>query len=202
MNKKVYMHAINCEDNSFDEQFNVLKKIISSQALLSGRLQGQEASFGYNGYDYISLCDFERRNLYPVDKEGYNAYNGYIKYGLSLAFNKENTDVIIPNYLDYVESGGKKMRELGLSIKRYSDYLDEVQVKDRLSLDNLEYITFPTHAYKRNILYLSRMDKYELLKYQLNELKRYLYSNNYYVDIYDIETEKKLDDKSLKKIML
>ena len=99
MNEKVYMHAIRCHDNSFNEQVSVFEKILSSGELLSHRLLKDNISYGYNGYDYISLCDYERKNYYPSDRMNYNSFNAYVRYGLSLAFDKEKVEAIKPKII-------------------------------------------------------------------------------------------------------
>ena len=204
MNEKVYMHAIRCHDNSFNEQVSVFEKILSSGELLSHRLLKDNISYGYNGYDYISLCDYERKNYYPSDSLHYNSFNAYVRYGLSLAFDKEKVEAIKPKIIldaKYNKEGCKHMKELGLSNERYTDYFDEVQVKDRLSLDGLEYVTFPTRSYIKKLLYLTKIHKIDLLINERNKVKKLLELYNHNVDIYDIDSKLLLDDDVVEKLV-
>ena len=88
-----YLHAIDCQNgNPFDgiHSIEVLKEILNSGELKSKRLRGitDKSSGGWNGLDYISLCDYRRRNNRPYGNDqflkGYNAYETYIKESLSL----------------------------------------------------------------------------------------------------------------------
>ena len=55
------------------------KSISESNALLSQRMQGKGTNGGFNGEDYISLCDYEKRDLVNGDREHYNSYQ-YLQF--------------------------------------------------------------------------------------------------------------------------
>lgn len=94
--------------------------------------------YGFNGLDYISLCDYDKRDLHHEDMPLYNAFYSYVKESLSLMFPKEKIKAIKPQMVDFVgisDKGLDKMLQLGLSEEqRYSDLYDEVQVKDKIPL--------------------------------------------------------------------
>ncbi len=123
----------------------------------------------FNGMDYISLCDLSKIH------EEYSAYNMYVKNGLSLLFNKK-IKVIEPTIVN-IRMGnfifGDDAHKLGMGVKRYSDLSDEVQVKDKLSLDYLEMIMLSLNKFYRYhneeylIVYLKLL-KDLLLKYEKN----------------------------------
>ena len=210
MNHKVYMHAINSKDYTYfksQAEIQNLEHILQDGKLKSLRLQGYDENYdyGYNGLDYISLCDFEKRNLYPEFLPKYNSYQSYIKYGISLAFDKQKLEVIEPiilePYSDFSKGRGR-INKLGLSEKRYTDLMDEVQVKNEISLDKLLYITYPVSKLFDNSFYFSKNAKLKLLKHEIDDIRKIL---NYYkfdnVQIYDIDSELLLDDEGINKLI-
>lgn len=123
----------------------------------------------FNGMDYISLCDLSKVH------EEYSAYNMYFKNGLSLLFDR-NIDVVIPLLIK--ERIGElfscnNVHDLGMGLIRYSDLSDEVQVKDKLSIEHLHGISLSInrflhfHSEKYLIDYLKWL-KYVLTKYEKN----------------------------------
>ena len=138
-----YAHAIRVSLFSLDD-VNVLYKILNSGYLLSRNNLLKEKiiipnkditedTSVFNGMDYISLCDMEKEH-------GFNSsYDMYIRNGFSLLFNhdiKVIKPVIINGYARTVDNA-HNMHNLGLQETRYTDLSDEVQVKDKISLDNL-----------------------------------------------------------------
>ena len=89
-----YLHAIEPygERNPFDIELALdkLEKVISSGYILSRRQRGdtKKSIGGWNGIDYISLCDYSKRNNPPYNNDerfkDYTAYNNYIKDSVSL----------------------------------------------------------------------------------------------------------------------
>jgi hypothetical protein len=178
--------------------------IVRDGKIKSLRKQGKKDTCTYAGLDYISLCDYELRDVTPSYDEYYNAYNSYIKNGISFAFPKDKLDVIVPHYLDPYSEAMKTMGlvwDISNSDKRYSDFFDEVQVKDEISLDKALYLTFPTrHFFLSNALFTKNTKSYSLEKkiYEINLILDYF---NYSRDIYDIDTQIKLDEEGIKKLI-
>ena len=102
MDNKIYLHGISTQSSSFDfeKSLEKLREILRSEFLLSRRNLGlSEAQAGFNGLDYISLCDYEKRTLENGSRDMYNAYYAYIYNNLALAFPKNRFDVITPKYI-------------------------------------------------------------------------------------------------------
>ena len=202
MNEKVYMHAIN--NAFFDSQIRTLFKIARDGAVLSLRRQGKTESGSFSGLDYISLCDYEKRNLSPECNRYYNAYYNYIRNGISLAFDKDKLDVIVPEYRRLKEPSiykAAEMKKLGDSDKRYTDFLDEVQVKDIITLDKLSYVTFPVNKYLGELVLTRKITKLKLLKEKVKEINLILNYFGFDSDIYDIDTRIKMDEEGINKLI-
>ena len=204
MNKEIYLHAIYARSNTFDSitSLKILKKILKSNALLSSRLQNKKhIKPMFNGFDYISLCDYEKKDCSILDR--YNSYEGYIKYSLSLIFPKDKIDAIIPTLVDI--SKGKnyyyEMEKFGLSETiRYTDMADEVQVKDRISLDLMTGITLPLSKMTYELLNEEK-NTYLILK-EIEQIEKLLNKYNKLVPIYDIDSFESLDNEETVKYLV
>lgn len=106
-----YFYAISVisdREKDFDKTIHVLKQILESGYVLSRRLQGNTNSKtnGWNGIDYISLCNYFERNATPYDNnpyyQGYNAYNTFISRSLSLIIDKKRIRAIKPKLVEPV----------------------------------------------------------------------------------------------------
>ena len=135
----------------------------------------------FNGMDYVSLCDLSKKH------REYSAYEMYVKRGLSFLFNKK-IEVIVPSIVNIrvgTYSFISDAHYFGLSRGRYSDLYDEVQVKDKVSLNNLEGM----------ILSLSSIKSYRgedhLLEY-LKLLKKVLILYQKNVPIINLDTEEEI----------
>ena len=121
----------------------------------------------------------------------------YVKRGLSLLFNK-NIDVLRPIIVN-TRLGGYSFfgdaHVLGMQTMRYSDLPDEVQVKDKLSLDNLEGMLLSVCQLKKfhNDLYLNEY---------LNKLKNILILYKKNIPIINLDTEEELivENNKVKKL--
>ena len=204
MNENVYMHAIGDVLIDYENGIKNLRNIVKDGAILSLRNQGKEDWLGFAGLDYISLCDYEKRFMYPIKRPCYNAYYSFIRRGISFAFDKSNIDAIKPIYFDVnlkSHDGFDLMKRMGCCNIRYSDFFDEVQVKDIIKLDYLSYITFPTRAFFCYDESFSRKNKYKSLENKINEIKSILYNYNYNTDIYEIDSGIKMDEYGIKKLV-
>ena len=179
-----YGHTIKIyKDYAFND-LELLESILSSGYLLSRRNLGVNSSYGFNGMDYISLCDMS------MQESSYSAYNMYIKNGLSLLFDK-SIKVIEPTFLyidNMLPNFSDIMKSYGLEKERYSDLMDEVQVKDSLSLDYLKAISLPINRF------LKFHSKEYFLAY-LKMLKTMLINYDKNVPIINIDTKKEIKIK-------
>lgn len=199
MNNKIYLHAIHYRiDELYDskETMQILSKILKKKQLLSLRLQRKFTNNGFTGKDYISLVDYDKRFLYSGSDPEYNAFNGYIRNSLSLLFS--DIDVIEPTIIKPINTDPKgylKMDRLGRSKnERYTDFADEVQVKDRISLEHMKSLTLPTW------MFVSKNDttseNVKFIKDELDRLYDTLLFYGYDVPIRDIDTLDEIKDKS------
>lgn len=192
MNQDICLHAINAYYKIYYPKLNInsLQYILKNNALLSRRMLGLYTSVGFNGIDYISLCDYQKRNLYPIDNPQYNSYESYIRESLSIIFPKDKLELITPSIIDICMATKKnyqRMAYLGMSEeKRYSDLYDEVQVKNKISLDLMCGLTIPLSKMDSILLNVDKNTQ-KIIKH-LNELKELLIKYNHNVPIYDIDT--------------
>lgn len=211
MDNKIYLHGISTQSSSFDfeKSLEKLREILRSEFLLSRRNLGlSEVQAGFNGLDYISLCDYEKRTLENGSRDMYNAYYAYIYNNLALAFPKNRFDVITPKYIDHALAGSKfghyVMKKCGNSKKRYSDYPDEVQVRDKIDLDFLCGITYPalTH-YSHLRKSLSREKTIELMLEEIEALTQLIYDYDYgNIYVYEPNSLSLIDDNmSLRRVL-
>lgn len=203
MQHDVYMHAINSV-RYYDALHTkkLLCKILKSNALLSLRNQGKPSTGGFAGRDFVSLCDYNKKDLSHPDRKGYNSYNHFIKNGISLIVSTEGLEVIEPTIVDICTNdmkGYKRMEKLGNSTtERYSDMPDEVQVMDIVPLDNLLGLTIPCHLFSEN----DHKNFDRIINSIIEELDKILIKYNRDIPIYDITTELNLKDKEQKETAL
>ena len=206
MNRDICLHAINSYYDIYYQKQNLdkLKCILQSKELLSRRLLGLPDSSGFNGMDYISLCDYQQRNVYPFNHPNYNSYDAYIRENISIMFPKDKLQIINPYIIDVIKKNKKgyaRMATLGLNeFIRFTDLPDEVQVKDRIPLDLMCGITIPVKKLE-NIFLSADKNTWKILAY-LNEIKKLLTKYDYCVPIYDIDSMTELiNEKDIKNII-
>ena len=202
MTDKIYLHGICANERGVYDSFQTIRtlnRILRSRYLLSLRLQRQFVSYGFNGLDYISLCDYEKRNeAYQYD-DFYNSYHAYIRPSLSFAFPKSELKVVEPIILEEkcisTKKGYKKMSDLGNSkYERYSDYADEVQVKGRIPISKSCGITFPTHSLAGK--YSSLEQDIDRILYEIETINELIDYYKFNLEIFDIDTFERLDSAS------
>ena len=207
MDKNICLHGIYAKSELYDSAstLRILKQILKSDALLSRRMQNRTKGTTYfNGIDYISLCDYSKRTEKYISK--FNAYEGYIRYSLSLMFPKDKLPIITPEMVDLTYDGSlydyREMARLGaLEGERYSDLPDEVQVKDAISLDLMNGITLPLN--KVRFSFISSRDRN--IDYALREIDKLitlLAKHNRLVPIYDIDTFTRIDNEENVKTLI
>ena len=81
-------------------------------------------------------------------------------------------------------------------------YQNEVQVKDRISLEHMNGILFPTENFLVSRLFIKRKKMIELLKKELDIIKELTIKYGYNVDIYDVETLMPLNEEEIYKLSL
>ena len=175
-----YAHAISVSNFKIND-FKTLERILKSGYLMSRNAQRKSGMKSlsnsiltayFNGMDYISLCDLS------VNHDGNSSYDMYIRRGLSLLIDRDIT-VIKPiligdtefNYFNTVAFCGKN---------RYSNLVDEVQVKDKVSLEHLKALSLSLSVFS------SFHDKEYLTDY-LKYTKLLLEKYNYDVSIYNLD---------------
>ena len=86
MDDNIYLHAINATNNGVYidtyDTYVLLCKILKCHALLSSRLQKAMSNEGFNGVDYVSLCDYSKRDIFNGVNDDFNAFCTYIRYSL------------------------------------------------------------------------------------------------------------------------
>lgn len=203
-----YLHAIEPygERNPFDIELALdkLEKVISSGYILSRRQRGdtKKSIGGWNGIDYISLCDYSKRNNPPYNNDerfkDYTAYNNYIKDSVSLIIPKRNIKPVTPELKPPVAYDWDRVKEMVVlgnhPTKRYSDYPDEIQVKDKINLKRLVGVTVPIDKLideRCNYVYKTE----EILKFlkDVKEILEYYHKNNI---VYDLLTMIEIKDES------
>lgn len=192
-----YLHAINAED-SFTRETTLVKleDILKTGHLLSRKMRGDSdlEKGGYNGLNYISLCNYSMKDTAPYENiqffKGYTSYTKYIKLSLSLILNKKSLKVINPTLLPpsvFDWDSLREMRYLGNHPKaRFTDMPDEVQVKNKISLQNFERITLP-------ISYMidetkTKNNNRDMIIIFLKDINTLLRKYNYIKSIYDLDT--------------
>lgn len=203
MDENICLHGIYAKSDYYHEIKTeyYLEQILKSKALLSRRLLNDKRESCFNGLDYISLCDYSKRNNHFLGE--INSFEAYIKYSLSLMFPKEKLTLIIPEMIDITSRGDyyTNMKILGLtSTKRYSDMADEVQVKDSISLDLMTGITMPIDKMINQSLN-SEKNINNILK-QIKQIIITLDKYNYLVPLYDINTFERIDNESNVKYLI
>lgn len=115
-------------------------------------------------------------------------------------FPKDKFDAIEPTIIEAptlrTAKDYAKMKKLGLlkGKQRYSDMPDEVQVRDKVSLEHMIGLTYPIHLVRDNGESFSK--KIERIMCDLDTMNYALSENGYNVPIYDVDTLAKLDSSS------
>jgi hypothetical protein len=207
--KDYYLHAIHNNGSTFngEKSLKVLESILKDGQLKSLRLRGitDEKNGGWNGLDYISLCDFECTTNVPRDNAAilseYNAYKTYIINSISFIISKEGINAIKPIIVPPIIFDYNLMYEmtyLGNSKKsRYSDLFDEVHVKNQISLNHVIGMAIPI-AYMinetpRSSIYMKKkehrfFERKDLIEF-LNQIKELLKTYSIPSNLYDIDTQ-------------
>lgn len=188
--EEYYAHTIQIS-NFRIKDFDNLEKILKSGYLLSRRklrkkgdknISNSAFSMLFNGMDYISLCDLAKNH------DGNSAYNMYTRRGLSLLIDRD-IPIITPTLLPPGEYSYFDLK-LFLGKERFSDLVDEVQVRDSISLSHLQGMCVSLSVFKSfyNDDYIENYLRY---------LEILLSDYNYNVPIYDLDSKEKIKIKTL-----
>lgn len=197
MKEDIYLHCLTASFNGYSSKksLELLEKILKSKHVLSQRQRNEPSKRGFAGEDYICLCDYEKRNK-TKDKK-YNGYNQYAVYDATIAFPKDSIEVIKPIILsekiNHYPNWMDLMEKCGYSEERYTDLEDEVQVKDKISLDNMCGITLPTTEILNYWFGINRNLK--ILRSEVLRYKELLDKYGYFVPIVDVETLSDLENE-------
>ena len=170
--------------------FSVLENIFKTGYLLSRNilrmlgdtsLSTDESTSLYNGMDYISLCDLN------IEHSCYSSFSEYTMNGLSLLFD-HNIDVIIPEVINRSIYYNFTIKDLDMNNNRYTDFIDEVQVRDSISLRYLKGYCLSLSAF------LSHHDN-EYLDYYLECLNRLIKRYNYILPVYNLDNGEIINQK-------
>lgn len=211
MNEKIYLHTINNGMSDFyksRKQLDTLDSILKSGKVLSRRLQGypENSYTNFSGMDYISLTDYEKRFVCNKEKEFYNSFYAYVRRGLSLAFPQESIKVIEPTILPILSKNIRDfeyMRLYGLDkTERFTDLPDEVQVKDKLTLKDLNGVLFPCDNYMHSKLFTRKEKMIKLLLEEVKIVKEILEKYNKEVNIYDVDSLLEVNEDNIENIVL
>lgn len=214
MNKGVYMHGVNYGyDRNYDPKVQELSlcKVLTSGALLSLRQQGKESNGGFNGVDYVSLCDYDKRLISNGTRgtRPYNAFYGYIRPAISLVFEKGKFEVIEPSIVENIfhfEDCYEKMKKYGESNGFYSDMPDEVFAKDRVSLEHMYGVTVPIEEYVKYIEMrsgkLKDSKRLKKVKAYVDELRSLLEYEGYKARLLDVDSLDELTEEKIEGLVL
>lgn len=163
---KVFYHGIK---DWYDPYTSILKilEIIESGGLKSRRLQNKTSSLGFNGNDYISVC--ERKKDEEYGKYSNNAFYNYIVFRFCFIIS-HSIEALPIQYIDcqkFASFAEAKEYMRSYPNVRFSDMFDEWQVKDEISLSDIVGIGLPVH---KILNYIKHGPKKELFKYNLDRL--------------------------------
>ena len=208
MEHNVYMHTVNNRNFVSRRDIENLQYILHVGYLYSRRKQGYKSSSTFSGLDYISLSDFTKKDQTNDGLLYYNAFYSYTRLGIAVSFPKEiidkNYEVIIPELLSGVKQEGVieyNMASLGNGVTRYSDLPDEVQIKDQVAMKDALYVTYPCTEFLETQFLTRKENKAKKLIHEINELKKVIQSQNYNLDVYDIDSEILLNEEGIEKVL-
>ncbi len=208
MRNDIYLHGIGNHHSTYyvpKIQDQLLMEILDSGKLKTKKELGIDVA-GFNGDEYISLCDYEKRDIYN-NQQYYNAFYGYVLNSIAFGFPKGQFEVIKPEVIERLYGDGVRpgqymkhfeiMRELGLSEEgRYTDMPDEVQHKGSLDLGYIDRVTFPTETYLAYLMFRKPHKKITKLEKEIRLLRDVIKSAGYNVPLVDIDSMEELTEES------
>lgn len=163
---KVFYHGIK-PYYAPNESISIMLQIISSGGIKCRRLQGVTSKLGFNGDDYISVC--EGKSDYEYRKYPNNAFFRYIYYGFCFILS-DDIPVIPVQYInrDDFDSYTEIIEYMShYPDVRFSDLFDEWQVKDEIPLSYIVGIGLSTCQI---LEYINSKKEKEIFKSNLNKL--------------------------------
>ena len=212
MRKDIYLHGIGNHYSTYYSsklQDQLFMEILDSGKLKTKRELGSDAA-GFNGVDYVSLCDYEKKDAYN-NQYHYNSFYGYIRNSLSFGFPKGQFEVVEPEIIERLYGEGVRagqymkrfdlMREYGISEdKRYTDLPDEVQHKGSINLCYTDRVTFPTEVFLDELMIRKPEKKIKKLEKEIRLLRDIIKSYGYCVPLVDVDTMEELTEESAHNI--
>ena len=175
-----YFHSVR-----FD--FDILEKILESGYILSReKAKSNRKYISFNGNKWISICKYYN-NPYIADYDQYSAYQTLIINDISIVLN-DKIEAVKTLYMPYDSLHAGLIDDD--SVVRYSDLIDEFQVRDSISRDNFLALMYPYEIGAKSNLLKARED-YLRIKVMLEK---------YNYDIPILDSSNDVIEKSLDKL--
>lgn len=192
---KICLHGILSMDeyNSFLSRKRLIEVIKSGYIYSKENLNSnvdRRVYNGWNSYDYISLCALGKILELDQNSEEFigSAFNTYISHSISFAFDASDLKILDTTYIPmdaYKKMSKEELYKLSTQIQRYSTMKDEVQVKDKISLESAKAVNIPFD-------YLQKSLGYEEALIELDKIRTILKNNFINVPLYDISKRRVL----------
>lgn len=163
--------------------YDLMIKILKNGYILPRCMQNEEIKDDFNLFNGTKYISLSQKTLIEDDREIYRvAYDNFIYNKPMFVLDYKNIDIIYPNIFTIFDKDMMSVKEWQNMLhnddeQRYSDYCDEVQTKDKISL-------------KKSLLALGLPMKHlednytnEDIKKFLNNLKRVLEDNKINVPV-------------------
>lgn len=163
--------------------YDLMIKILKNGYILPRCMQNEEIKDDFNLFNGTKYISLSQKTLIEDDREIYRvAYDNFIYNKPMFVLDYKNIDIIYPNIFTTFDKDMMSVKEWQNMLhnddeQRYSDYCDEVQTKDKISL-------------KKSLLALGLPMKHlednytnEDIKKFLNNLKRVLEDNKINVPV-------------------
>ena len=206
MEKNVYMHSVNHGNFFSKRDIKTVSYILADKNVLSRRMQGFQDGSIFSGSDYISLCDYTKKDCLNNGQKDYNSFYSYIRHGISIAFDKDALDnaydVVTPTLIEPITLKSLRyMRSLGEEVERFTDLPDEVQIKDKISTDHILYFTYPCEEFFYSKVFVRQESKRTKLLQEIKRFRKVLIDLDCVHPIYDIDTGILLDEEGVERIL-
>ena len=129
---KYFYHGMMPKKEPIDKIITMINIIESGGIKSKRKLKINNLYVGYNGSDYISLCNKEDNSMYNFFYDNMNSYEDEINAIKTLNFDSKG------KYVSYMQFYSLAQGDI-----RYSDMFDEWQVKDEINMDKIIGIGLP-----------------------------------------------------------
>lgn len=141
---KYFYHGMMPKKEPIDKIITMINIIESGGIKSKRKLKINNLYVGYNGSDYISLCNKEDNSMYNFFYDNMNSYEDYIYSNFCFIVSDEINAIktkkfdIKGKYVSYMQFYSLAQGDI-----RYSDMFDEWQVKDEINMDKIIGIGLP-----------------------------------------------------------